>query len=137
MQELLFVYGNMKRSFRNHFVLKHDRFIGKAITCKNYNMYPANNFMCAYMLENENIHPIKGELYELTHSIIEATNIDDGGLGYDYYKKEIEVQCEDKVYKAYAYFRLIKTPNKNENLPPCIDEWTEELANKGHFLAFY
>lgn len=135
MKELLFAYGSMKRDFANHYRLQYDRFMGKAITCKNYNMYPVSTFMFPYMIEDENIHPIKGELYELTHSQIKSIDQFEGTPNH-YYRKEIEVQCEDKIYKAYAYFRSQNNLSKYEQDLP-MDEWTKEFNDAGHFYRAF
>lgn len=135
MKILLFAYGSIKRDFSNHYKLQYDRFIGEAITCENYNLYPVSTFMFPYMLEDESIHPIKGELYELTHSNIESIDRFEGTPNH-YYRKEIEVKYQDKVYTAYTYFRSQDNPSKYEKDLP-MDEWTKEFNDAGHFYKAF
>ena len=65
MKHYLFVYGSMKKDFINHNRLINERFIGNAITKNKYNMYPDSLYLFPYVIENENTHHIKGELYFL------------------------------------------------------------------------
>ena len=126
MKELLFVYGSMKRSFINHSRLEKEKFIGEAITKDKYNMYPSFTYRFPYAIEDEKKWQLKGELYKITTN--DMINIIDvfEGVPVHYYRKVINVFCNEKEYKCYIYFRSEENPYSFDfDLP--MSEWIEEF----------
>ena len=125
----LFAYGSMRKDFRNHFRLEDDKFIGKAKTKNRYNMYPADSFNYPYGVETEHKWQLQGELFELTSTNIEEIDVFEGSPNY-YYRKEIEVICNDKVYSCFIYFRTNSNPTGMDT-EISLDEWTKEFEFVG------
>ena len=93
MATYLFVYGSMKKNFRNNNRLKNERFIGQAVTRLKYIMFPAPSYNYPYAIENEQKYQLKGELYELTTPNIINIIDDFEGAPHYYYRKQTEVCC--------------------------------------------
>ena len=107
---LLFVYGSMKKGFRNNHRLKDSIYLGKAETVSRYCMYPSLTYMFPYVLESKKQFEIKGELYKIdgvTLDVIEQFE----GEGFAYIRKEIDIQVNEKLHRAYIYF--IHPDNRN------------------------
>jgi gamma-glutamylcyclotransferase (GGCT)/AIG2-like uncharacterized protein YtfP len=125
----LFSYGSMKKGFRNHYRLENDNFIGEAITVKKYNMYPAESFNYPYGIEGENKWQLHGELYELNSCNIKEIDIFEGTPDY-YYRKEIEVVCNNKTYTTFIYFRTSDNPTGMDK-DISLWKWTKEFEFVG------
>ena len=125
----LFAYGSMKQGFRNHFRLENDKFIGKAITVEKYNMYPAESFNYPYGIENDKRWQLHGDLFELTSTNISEIDIFEGAPDY-YYRKEIEVICNNATHSAFVYFRNSQNPT-GMDADISLDEWTKEFEFVG------
>ncbi|WP_434581554.1 gamma-glutamylcyclotransferase [Sulfurimonas sp. NW15] len=123
----LFVYGSMKKNFRNHSRLENDCYIGNATTINMYNLHPANSFRYPYCIESEKIWAIYGELYKLTCTKIEDIDIYEGALDY-YYRKKISVSCKEKNYNAFIYF---KTNNTGIEKDISLNKWTTKFEYVG------
>ena len=125
----LFSYGSMKQGFKNHIRLEEDEFIAKAKTVLKYNMYPAESFNYPYAIEKEQIWQLTGELYKLTKTDIKEIDLFEGVPSH-YYPKEIEVICNDKIYKAFIYFRTDTNPiGMDTDIP--LDTWSKEFEYVG------
>ena len=90
MMNKLFVYGSMKKGFKNHWRLENETFLGSGKTDNNYNMYPAESFSYPYGVEYEEKWQLFGELYELKNVAIEEIDIFEGAPEY-YYRKEVGI----------------------------------------------
>jgi gamma-glutamylcyclotransferase (GGCT)/AIG2-like uncharacterized protein YtfP len=131
----LFSYGSMKKGFLNDYRLKNEKYIGKAYTKEKYNMYPAPSFQYPYGIEDEKKWQLNGELYELiTPNIINEIDKFEG-VPEHYYKKEIDVICDNKEYKAYIYFRSPNNPVKIMDLDLPLNEWIKEYDNAGKAMS--
>jgi gamma-glutamylaminecyclotransferase len=125
----LFAYGSMKRGFKNHGRLINDSFIGNATTLDKYIMHPTISYNFPYALESVAKWNLIGELYELSSADIKDIDIFEGTPNH-YYRKEIEVLCEKKIYNSFIYFR-------SENNPTAMDseiefnEWSLEFESVG------
>jgi gamma-glutamylcyclotransferase (GGCT)/AIG2-like uncharacterized protein YtfP len=125
----LFAYGSMKAGFKNHWRVENDSFIGNAKTVERYNMYPAVSYNYPYAVEHENKWQLDGELYELTSTDIEYIDTFEGAPDY-YYRKEIEVVCNNKIYETNIYFRNSTNPTGMDT-DVAIDEWLKEFEKVG------
>lgn len=133
MKCYLFAYGSMKRDFINHDRLINEKFIGNAITKNKYIMYPDSLYLFPYVMENENIHHIKGELYFLENGDIKNIDTFEGVPDF-YYRKLIPVICNDVEIEAYIYFRAFSNPNSFEN-KLSIDYWKKDFEDFGVKLS--
>jgi len=126
---LLFVYGSMKKDFRNHYRLHDSVYIGRALTKNNYNIHPAKNFLFPYAVEYENRWQLEGELYKLTSADIEKIDVIEGTPNY-YYRKNIDVIYDEKVYQAFIYFK--SSSNENcMNSQISLFNWSQKLEIMG------
>ncbi|MFA6192983.1 MAG: gamma-glutamylcyclotransferase family protein [Sulfurimonas sp.] len=125
----LFAYGSMKQGFKNHYRLENDNLIGEAVTLQKYNMYPAESFNYPYGIEGESKWQLHGELYELNTSDIEDIDIFEGTPDY-YYRKEIEVICENKIYATFIYFRTSANPTGMDR-DISLYKWSKEFEFVG------
>jgi len=127
---LLFVYGSMKRGFRNNIRLDKEVYFGDAITKEKYCMFPSVNFTYPYALKEDKRWQLKGELYDITN--IDISVIDDfEGVPKFYYRESIEIIWRDQVTKAFIYFRSNENPNSYEK-ELALDEWTQEYEKVGY-----
>lgn len=130
--DLLFVYGSMKKGFRNHFRMEKENFIGNAITKEKYSMYPDSNYSFPYAIKENQEFNLKGELYEIKN--IGFSILDDFEGVPTYYQREIiPVICDDKEHNAYIYFRASSNKRDYED-DLLIDEWTKEYEHAGDKL---
>jgi len=126
---LLFVYGSMKKYFKNHYRLEKEKFIGQAVTVDDYAMYPSDMYMFPYVYENEKKNKINGELYKLINVNIEEIDIFEGSPVV-YYRKNIKVICNNKIYEAFIYFRSgLNLTGIDTTLE--LKEWIKEIENVG------
>lgn len=125
----LFAYGSMKQGFKNHHRLINDSFIGEATTVEKYIMYPTVSYNFPYAVENIAKWNLIGELYELTSAKIEDIDVFEGTPSY-YHRKEIEVVCNKKVYKAFIYFRTSTNPTSMDTEIE-FNNWSIEFENVG------
>ena len=129
MKNLLFVYGSMKKGFKNNFRLEKENYLGASITKEKYCMFPSVNFTYPYALKEDKRWQLKGELYDITN--IDISVIDDfEGVPKFYYRESIEIIWRDQVTKAFIYFRSNDNPNSYEK-ELALDEWTQEYERVG------
>ena len=67
----LFVYGTLKRGFRNAFYLKDADYLGDFTTCTDYSMYDFGGYPA---VSQESGSAIAGEVYELSPENLAATD---------------------------------------------------------------
>jgi gamma-glutamylaminecyclotransferase len=102
-RHLVFVYGSLKRGFRNHCMLEGSRFIGDAHTLETFRMHSMGGAFPA-VVPDEDGAAIEGEVY----------SVDDEGLarldrleGYPrhYDRKQVKVDLGvGRHKKAWIYF---------------------------------
>jgi gamma-glutamylaminecyclotransferase len=105
----IFVYGTLKRNKQFNYIMKRAKFIGEAETIEKYALYFDH---IPYMVKNEKISNVKGEVYEVTSDLLKL--IDDFEEHPDYYKREeIRVKLENgDIISVWAYL----FPEKRGNL---------------------
>jgi len=128
MKTYLFVYGSMKKGFKNQNRLEDDKLIGISTTRDKYSMYPAKTFNYPYLLEDEKKWQIDGELYELITTNISKIDMFEGVPDH-YYRKQIEVYFDNQIYKAFIYFRTPDNPIEMDEI--ALNEWTKEFEKVG------
>lgn len=103
---LVFVYGTLKKGYKNHSVLQRAKFIGEAQTVDKFTLYKGGNifpFLFEKSSEREHKNIILGELYDVPESMIPALDHFEGvPLLFD--RKEIKIKCNENVEFAQCYF---------------------------------
>lgn len=125
--ELLFVYGSLKKGFDNHNLLKkYAKRLGKAHTVKKFSMFEDSFGNYPYIIDTP-FTKIKGELYQITRAELMA-KIDEFEGAPDYYtRKRIEVKSHHGVQRAFVYIR------EDSDIPTdqqALKEWTNNVDYK-------
>lgn len=111
---VVFVYGTLKRNFRNSHYLKNAKFIGDSETIEKFSMITCSNYNFPILFKNNELNletqKIEGELYRVTPEILENLDFLERGL---YEKTLIEVlnKSNNNKYNAYAYTWIYDTKN--------------------------
>jgi gamma-glutamylcyclotransferase (GGCT)/AIG2-like uncharacterized protein YtfP len=100
--EYVFVYGSLRKGFWNHEpYLKDSKFIGMGITKEKYAMY-AN--IIPYVVENEKISHIVGEVYEVDEKTLERIDCLEGHPDC-YKRKKVKIILDSgEEIEAWIYF---------------------------------
>jgi len=125
--ELLFVYGSLKKGFDNHSLLrKYAKRLGKARTVKKFAMFEDSFGNYPYIIDTP-FAKIKGELYKITRAEL-MQKIDEFEGAPDYYiRKKIEVKSHHGVQRAFVYVKPdIELPTDQQPL----NEWTNNTNSK-------
>ena len=125
--ELLFVYGSLKKGFDNHNILdKYAKRLGKAHTVKKFSMFEDSFGNYPYIVDVPHFK-IKGELYQINRAEL-MQRIDEFEGAPDYYeRKKIEVKSHHGVKRAFVYIQsdtAIPTDQK------VLNEWTNNSDYK-------
>ena len=125
--ELLFVYGSLKKGFDNHNLLnKYAKRLGNAHTVKKFAMFEDSFGNYPYLVDTP-FSKIKGELYEIKRAEL-MRKIDKFEGAPDYYvRKKIEVKSHHGVNRAFVYMQpdtAIPTDQK------ALNEWTNNSDYK-------
>ena len=125
---LVFVYGTLKRGFHNnhHFSKLESRFVGEATTLHPYSMFNTKyNFPA--LLRGGYSHIIQGELYECSDK--QMAKLDKlEGVPDLFVRKEILVECKSQGFKVWCYFLNTKDTNNLEILDGQISSPTRQLS---------
>lgn len=118
MKELMFVYGTLKRGFRNHHLIKNSKFIGDGVI-KGYAMYDLGSFPGIKKDENEEV---KGEVFEIDQNTLKRVDQLESE-GYLYIRTRADVHLEGEIIKAatYVYNRGVI------NAPKVGKEWRHKV----------
>jgi len=125
--ELLFVYGSLKKGFDNHNLLgKYAKRLGKAHTVKKFAMFEDSFGNYPYLIDTP-LSKIKGELYQITRAEL-MQKIDEFEGAPDYYKREkIEVKSHHGVKRAFVYIQPNATIPADQK---ALNEWTNNSDYK-------
>ncbi len=125
--ELLFVYGSLKKGFDNHSLLgKYAKRLGKAQTVRKFGMFEDSFGNYPYLI-NSPYNKIKGELYQITRKDL-LQKIDEFEGAPDYYQREkIEVKSHHGINRAFVYIQSdTKAPTDQDSLK----EWSNNSNYK-------
>lgn len=101
MNNLVFVYGTLRKNLGWNHLLKNSEFISNAITKDSYAMY-ANSI--PYVKESEKVSSIKGEIYLVNDETLKNLDSLENHPNW-YFRKEIEVLTElNETKLAWIYF---------------------------------
>jgi gamma-glutamylaminecyclotransferase len=109
MEQLVFVYGTLKKGFSNHRLLASSELLGRARTVKKYAMYSTG---LPIVVKEEAASTIFGELYRVDEVTLVYLDSLEGHPDW-YRREEVEVLVDDKgggqhLEKAWIYFSLDK-----------------------------
>ena len=95
----VFVYGTLRKGFRNHYLLSSSKFIGYGMTKDKYSLYADG---IPYVVKIPNTQ-IKGEVYEVDKNTLDV--LDDLEGHPDFYRRElVDVIVNRKTIQAWIYF---------------------------------
>ena len=99
--QLLFVYGTLRRGCRNHHLLRSAEFVGKAHTKKRFALYSTN---IPYVIKWMAVSPIIGEVYRVDAFLLAALDVHEGHP-YWYRRERVAVVLDDgEELQAWLYF---------------------------------
>ncbi len=100
--ENVFVYGTLRKDYWNHkYYLKNSKFVGKGRTKHKYALYADN---IPYVIENENISHIVGEVYCVDEETLERLDYLEGHPTC-YKRKKVPIILESgEEIEAWLYF---------------------------------
>lgn len=109
---LIFVYGSLKKGFDNSHKLADSKYLGNAETANKYSLY------CSYynypaLIENESERCVLGELYSCTDAKLAELDKFEGTPDL-FYRKHIPVLFNAGVIYAWVYFYKDKTELKDK-----------------------
>ena len=97
----LFAYGTLKRNFSNHYLLKNSQYLGTGHTKCQYALYSS---CIPYVIKNEQVSHIHGELYEVDTTTLKQLDKLEGHPGW-YFREEVEIVTEaNQTVTAWLYF---------------------------------
>lgn len=128
-EDLLFVYGTLKRGYQRHSVLSRQRFLGRAGSVDPGRLFDCGEYPGLVLCTDGN--SIKGELYSVSRQCLDACDQVEGvpeGL-YARHKLLVRVlrpgvpintwHLTEAVLEAWTYLYLLPA----EHLPDCGHEW--------------
>lgn len=109
MEQLVFVYGTLKKGFSNHRLLASSELLGVAQTVKKYAMYSTG---VPIVVKGEEVSRIHGELYRVDETTLVYLDSLEGHPDW-YRREEVDVFVEDqeegmRTERAWIYFNLDK-----------------------------
>jgi gamma-glutamylcyclotransferase (GGCT)/AIG2-like uncharacterized protein YtfP len=91
----VFVYGTLKRGFRNHFYLSEAEYLGRYRTCESYGFYDFGDYPAATL---DGDQAIGGEVFQILPEHLSALDILEG---YPDFYQRIEIETEYGVAWMY------------------------------------
>ena len=134
--ELLFVYGSLKKGFDNHNLLdKYAKRVGKASTVGKFAMYEDSFGNYPYLVK-EPVTKVMGELYEIKRKeLLDRIDEFEGAPEY-YQRKKIKVKTHKGVSVAFVYIREDeKIPLQQEPLKIWENNTDYKVNKLDSFLA--
>lgn len=96
----IFVYGTLKRGFRNHVLLSDSKFLAEVVTKPLYLLYDCGPYPCLVKAKDGKGNSIHGEAYLVDDNVM--TRLDRlEGVPYLYQRGELELENGRKLI---AYF---------------------------------
>ena len=132
MRHNLFVYGTLRRGFYNYDVyLQHAvengqaQYVGMATTTSPFALKLRGDRQIPALLEQtHNTVPIRGEVYTISDSVLQAMDLLEGVARGFYYRSSRSVRLDDKKNEKQCWIYL---QEGEENNDPCYSEYTAEL----------
>ncbi|MBN2896785.1 MAG: gamma-glutamylcyclotransferase [Campylobacterales bacterium] len=117
LNELIFIYGSLKKGFDNHHLLeRYAKRLGKAKTVGKFAMFEDSFGNYPYIVPKK-VHHIEGELYQITRQELLHQLDEFEGAPEFYQRKKILVKSHHGTQKAYVYIRTdAKIPQDQQPL---------------------
>lgn len=125
--ELLFVYGTMKKNSRDNKLLnRYSKRLGKAITIEKYGLFEDNSNNLPYLI-NEKCNRIRGEIYQIfRRETIEK--IDKfKNVPLEHTREKILVKSHHGIQEAFVYFKVKTSTSSSKN---SLKEWIIQEEKK-------
>lgn len=110
----VFVYGTLKRGFRNNVLLEGYDVVQEAVTTPKYRMFDCGSY--PGLVKDENGYEVHGEIYLVDNKTMEQLDHLEG-TPFLYQRGEIKLANFDKPTIAYFYQR------STSRLPDCGGKW--------------
>lgn len=109
MEQLVFVYGTLKKGFSNHRLLAKSKLLGRAQTVGKYAMYSTG---VPIVVKDESVSPIIGELYRIDEITLVYLDSLEGHPDW-YRREEVDILLDtdgdrQMIEKAWIYFNRDK-----------------------------
>ena len=89
----VFVYGTLKRGFRNHHLLHDSEYLGKATTAQRYTMTVADG--TPFVNRDAKLTPIHGEVYRVTAATFDKLDeLEEHPVWYK--REEVDVRLQQE-----------------------------------------
>lgn len=118
-KEIVFVYGTLRKDLPWNHLLKTSSFLGEGKTKEKFALYADG---ISFVIENNKISNITGELYEVDSKILKILDSLEGHPDW-YCRKKTTIISKDKEIEAWLYFY----PRKIKGL----------LINSGDYLDYF
>lgn len=101
-QYILFVYGTLKRTFSNNYLLESAKYLGTGHTKNKFALYVSG---IPFVIKNEQVSVIYGELYQVDELTLHRLDKLEGHPGW-YCREETEIipESSDQTITAWLYF---------------------------------
>ena len=97
----IFVYGSLKRGYRNHRLLQRSTFLGEAVTSDRYRMIDVG--FPVLLGPTPDGHHVAGEVYEVDTTTLSALDqLESKGRMYDRVRKYVRMATGESV-RLYYY----------------------------------
>jgi gamma-glutamylaminecyclotransferase len=143
-KQLLFVYGSLKKGFRNESVLKDADFItDNCVTCDEFEMYPCRDYTFPYLFKtNRDVSKnIKGELYEVDSNFLDVELDNFEGVFAGLFQREtisINLRNNEKLrVQAYIVATSDRILGDIDMTPTPLNEWSKENNQAGLLVDYY
>lgn len=132
--ELLFVYGSLKKGFDNHSLLKkHALRLGKAETVNSFGMFEDTFGNYPYLTDTRH-NTIHGEIYQIRRKeLMDKLDIFEGSPEY-YERKKIKVKSHHGIQKAFVYIQSNTAAPKEQK---SLTSWENNMETKVENLHNY
>lgn len=99
-EEIVFVYGTLRKNLPWHHLLKTSSFLGEGKTKEKFALYADN---IPFVFENNKISNITGELYQVDSKILKILDSLEGHPNW-YCRKKTTIISKDKEIESWLYF---------------------------------
>ena len=131
LNELVFVYGSLKKHCSNHDKLKDVKYRGSYETVRRFTMFTDEFAAFPYLVDDHTSYEkkIKGELYEIRKKeSLDALDEFEGAPDF-FYRKKIMVKSRNTTHKAWVYMYKEKVSQAELASKTLLSEWTENISN--------
>lgn len=100
--QLIFVYGTLKRGYHNHYLMQGASFLGTGHTIEKYAMY---KHVVPYVIKGRPVTRVHGEIYAIQKSILETLDLFEGNPVWNFRELvEVILDADGAQVSAWMYF---------------------------------